>query len=398
MSSRSSSGSDTFSDIEELLEIGTRCRELRKEKDMLRGSQSQSFELIRRLELHVKTLSEARADNEKRIQELERELKNCFEEIDYLQDQLNARNEEVCCLSERVHSLELKVTDVDSLEEKVGRLTEELNWSNAERLILIKELESKDVEFQNSASCIEKLEESISSVALEYQCEIESMRLDLMALEQSSFEAKKFQEETAQETTRMNWLIQDLELQIQNERKNTESLNKENDDLREKLDESEINSRIFCQKIEEQFDRWLEMKDGSQLNSESLSRVLERDISTCGDILGPLLSRQAVLGVTDADFKDKMDIMSRQIHGYEVLVKQLKEEVKTEKLKAKEEAEDVAQEMAELRYQITGLLEEERKRRACIEQISLQRISELEAQIKKDRRKRISSVRLIHEA
>ena len=93
-------------------------------------------------------------------------------------------------------------------------------------------------------------------------------------------------------------------------------------------------------------------------------------------------------------------------------------------MKAKEEAEDVAQEMAELRYQITGLLEEERKRRACIEQISLQRISELEAQvlksryvnffkkkfllkiyfslvlikIKKDRRKRISSVRLIHEA
>ncbi|GFZ17042.1 hypothetical protein Acr_26g0003120 [Actinidia rufa] len=145
---------------------------------------------------------------------------------------------------------------------------------------------------------------------------------------------------------------------------------------------------------------------------------------TCGDILGPLLSRLAVLGVTDADFKDKMDVMSRQIHGYEVLVKQLKEEVKTEKLKAKGEAEDVAQEMAELRYQITGLLEEERKRRACIEQISLQRISELEAQvlksryvnffkkkillkiyfsfvlikIKKDRRKRISSVRLIHEA
>ena len=54
-------------------------------------------------------------------------------------------------------------------------------------------------------------------------------------------------------------------------------------------------------------------------------------------------------------------------------------------MKAKEEAEDVAQEMAELRYQITGLLEEERKRRACIEQISLQRISELEAQVLKSR-------------
>ncbi|PSS07961.1 TATA element modulatory factor like [Actinidia chinensis var. chinensis] len=394
MSSRSSSGSSNFSDIEELVEIGTRCQ-LRKEKDMLRGSQSQSFELIRRLELHVKTISEARADNEKRIQELERELKNCSEEIDYLQDQLNARNEVVCCLSEHVHSLELKVTDMDSLEEKVGRLTEELNWSNVERLILIKELENKDVELQNSASCIEKLEESVSSVALEYQCEIESMRLDLMALKQSSLEAKKFQDEAAQEKARMNELIQDLELQIQNARKNSESLNKENNELREKLDASEINTRIFCQKIEEQFEGWLENKNGPQLNTESSSRVLETDISTCGNILGPLLSRLAVVGATDADFKD---IMSRQIRGYEVLVKQLKEEVKTEKLKAKEEAEDLAQEMAELRYQITDLLEEERKRRACIEQISLQRISELEAQIKKDRRESFSSVSLIHEA
>ena len=50
-------------------------------------------------------------------------------------------------------------------------------------------------------------------------------------------------------------------------------------------------------------------------------------------------------------------------------------------MKAKEEAEDLAQEMAELRHKITGLLEEERKRRACIEQASLRRISELEAQV-----------------
>lgn len=50
-------------------------------------------------------------------------------------------------------------------------------------------------------------------------------------------------------------------------------------------------------------------------------------------------------------------------------------------MKAKEEAEDMAQEMAELRYQITGSLEEECKRRAYIEQVSLQRIAELEAQV-----------------
>lgn len=146
-----------------------------------------------------------------------------------------------------------------------------------------------------------------------------------------------------------------------------------------------------------------------------------------------------------------MDTMSSQIREYELLMKQLKvwhinwgrefiiqrpsdlfsmqlqnwlqEEVKAEKSKARDEAEDLAQEMAELRYQLTGLLEEERKRRACIEQISLQRIAQLEAQvvtlkfvyfswgenllkfilfwvlikIKREQTKSFSSVRLIHE-
>ena len=55
--------------------------------------------------------------------------------------------------------------------------------------------------------------------------------------------------------------------------------------------------------------------------------------------------------------------------------------MREEKLKAKEEAEDLTQEMAELRYHITGMLEEECKRRACIEQASLQRIAELESQV-----------------
>lgn len=58
-----------------------------------------------------------------------------------------------------------------------------------------------------------------------------------------------------------------------------------------------------------------------------------------------------------------------------------KDELKEEKLKAKEEAEDLTQEMAELRYNMTCLLEEEYKRRACIEHAALQRISNLETQV-----------------
>ncbi|CAL5362355.1 unnamed protein product [Camellia sinensis] len=391
MSSQSSSGSENSFEIEELLQIGTRCQEAKEREGHVERFTISKFRTDqRRLEAHAKTLYKARAEDEKHIQELERELKNCSQEIDYLQDQLNARNDEVYCLGEHVHSLELKLANMESLEEKVGRLREELKWSNSERLILMQELESKEVEIQQSAACIEKLEESISPVSLEYQCEIESMKLDL---EQNCFEAKKFKEEAAREKLKMNELIQDFECQIQDAQKVIECLNEENKELREKLETSEKNARVFCQKMEEQFEEWLE-NDGPQLNTQPLSHELEKDVSTCGDILGPLLFRLAV----DAAFKDKMDKMSCQILEYELLLKQLKEELRAEKLKAKEEAEDLAQEMAELRYQITGLLEEERKRRACIEQISLQRIAELEAQIQREQRKTFSSVKLIHEA
>jgi hypothetical protein len=57
------------------------------------------------------------------------------------------------------------------------------------------------------------------------------------------------------------------------------------------------------------------------------------------------------------------------------------EELREQKLKAKDDAEDLTQEMAELRYQITGMLEEEYKRRSCIEQAAIQHIQELEAQV-----------------
>ncbi|BFG32849.1 hypothetical protein CerSpe_191230 [Prunus speciosa] len=391
MSSSTKGNSVSSFDDEELLQIGTRCRELKKEKDMLKESHSQSFGLIRRLEVHVNSLSEACTEDKKQIQMLEKELKNCSQEIDYLQDQLNARNAEVNLLEEHTHSLEFKLADMENLQETVDRLRDELKKSYSERLFLIEELESKEIELQNSALCIDKLEESISSMSLESQCEIESMKLDILALEHSFLEVKKIQEETVQEKTRMSELIQELEVQCQNAHKTTESLDMENKELRKKLDASETNTRIFCQRVE----KWLE-KDRIQLNSRSSLGQLEGNYifskeMSCGEVLGPLFSKLAIVVAPDADSIMKMEKMSHIIQDYELLVKQLKEELKEEKLKAKEEAEDLAQEMAELRYRMTGLLEEECKRRACIEQASLQRISELEAQVTKERTQSVRS-------
>ena len=179
------------------------------------------------------------------------------------------------CLEEHIHSLELKFTDMENLQEKVDRLREELKRSDSERLFLMQELESMEVELQKSNLCIEKLEESISSMALESQCEIESMRLDIMALEQGCFEAKKIQEETVQEKARMDGLIEELEVQFQNAKKIMECLDKENKELKEKLDTSETNARVFCQKIEE----WLENKDILHQNSQTSLSEPENNIS-----------------------------------------------------------------------------------------------------------------------
>lgn len=189
---------------------------------------------------------------------------------DYLQDQLNARNAEVNFLKEHTHSLEFKLADMENLQEMVDKLKDELKKSYSERMFLLEELEGKEIELQNSALCIDKLEESISSMSLESQCEIESMKLDILALEHSFLEVKKIQEETVQEKARMSKLIQELEVQCQNAHKTTESLDMENKELRKRLDASDTNTRIFCQRVE----KWLE-KDRIQPDSESLLGQLE---------------------------------------------------------------------------------------------------------------------------
>lgn len=194
---------------------------------------------------------------------------------DYLQDQLNARHEEVYSLSEHVHSLELKLADMENLQDKAGQLEEELRRSDSECLLLMEELQSKEERLRNSAFYVKKLEETISSSALESQCEIESLKIDMIALEQTCVEAKKIQKENIQEKARVNSLIKELEVQIQDSQEITECLDKENKELKEKLDSYEANGRLFCQKIEE----WMEKEDRTQLDIQSFVSELERNLT-----------------------------------------------------------------------------------------------------------------------
>ncbi|CAH8388070.1 unnamed protein product [Eruca vesicaria subsp. sativa] len=390
-SSRGDSSEISF-DADELLQFGSTRIELRKEKDLLRKSQPHSIELVRRLELHSKSLSESRREDTARIRTMEIELLNCYKEIGYLRDQLIFKSKEMSYLNEHVHSLESKLAESGNWEEEVKFLREELCMSKSEHLLLLQELESKETKLQCSSLSVEKLEETISSLTLESLCEMESMKLDITALEQALVDAMRIQEESIQEKDHLKGIVEEVQFQSQEAQEKAKSFEKQNEELRDRIAASEKSIKEFFVSTKER----LESGDEQQLLNAKcffaeLSHVfpVSSEVRECFDaIIKRLeLSRNVTL-------IDKMEGMGKQIQMQEDLVKRLKEELKQEKLKAKEEAEDLTQEMAELRYQMTCLLDEERKRRVCIEQASLQRIAELEAQIKRET-KRHSSTELV---
>ncbi|XP_010483784.1 PREDICTED: lamin-B2-like [Camelina sativa] len=315
---------------------------------------------------------------------MEKELLNCYQEIDYLRDQVNVRGLEVNYLSERVLDLEVKVNESGNLEEEVQFLREELCTSKSEQLLLLQELESTETELHLSRFSVEKLEESISSLTLESQCELESMKLDVVALEQAVFDAKKVQGESIQENEKLREIVKELQLKSREAQENAECLEKQNKVLRERCVASERNIAEYCQRFKE---RW-ESESESPVNLECFFAELNHMLPVpdeARECVHEIIKKAGIF--KDAKLRDKMEDMARKICEYEDLVRELKDELKEEKLKAKEEAEDLTQEMAELRYKMTCSLEEECKRRACIEQASLQRIANLEAQIKREKNK-----------
>ena len=91
------------------------------------------------------------------------------------------------------------------------------------------------------------------------------MKLDMMGLEQSLFEAKKIQGETIDENNRMSTSIEELQVALQDAQKNIITLETEIRELEEKLDTANKNSRISSQKDE----YWLENNDRLQLETQS---------------------------------------------------------------------------------------------------------------------------------
>lgn len=183
---------------------------------------------------------------------------------DYLRDQVNFRGQEMNDLSEHVLDLEVKVNESGRLEEEVNYLREELCTSKSEQLLLLQELESAETELQLSLFSVEKLEESISSLTLESQCEIESMKLDIAALEQALFDAHKFQGESIQENDKLREVVKELQLKSQEAEENAECLEKQNKKLMERCVASERNIKELCQSFKER----LESEGEAPVNAE----------------------------------------------------------------------------------------------------------------------------------
>ena len=205
---------------------------------------------------------------------------------DYLQDQLSARNTEVNYLEARVLGLEMKLEEMEYLQEEAFSLREELQRSNSKQVSLMQELETKELKLEKSAFSIEKLEESISSLALESQLEVESMKLDMMALEQSLFEAKKIQDETLEEKNRTSRLVDKLQVAFKDAQKIITSLDEENRELREKLDTANRNAKIFSQKVEDRLENKekSQFKNQSSLSSLHINSTISEDIRYILDV------------------------------------------------------------------------------------------------------------------
>ncbi|XP_020104396.1 paramyosin [Ananas comosus] len=371
------------------------------------GGEAHSLNHRPRLQLDGNGVSGACRKDEIYIEKLERELRNCSQEIEYLQDQLNLRNVEANFIGEHVHSLELKLMELEKLNDE----------ANSRCLVLMEELNRKAAELQNSALEIQKLE----TIVLDSQCEVESLKLDITAQEEKCFEADSFSgQQLAQEEARLALQLRQAELQLSEAQQVINSLEGENKQLKELLLERDAKTKRSFSTVEEKFDNLLkqyketsasigskvdeafllEIKRGSEAFLLALNKELSlpHEMGNFEDFLGQFLSKLAVVTACDQHIKYEIEKMANQIQESEGLIKQLKEELREEKLKAKEEAEDLTQEMAELRYQITGMLEEEYKRRAFIEQASIKRIQELEAQVIKEQKKSIAALRRYQEA
>ncbi|KAG6469133.1 hypothetical protein ZIOFF_073831 [Zingiber officinale] len=330
-------------------------------------------------------------------------------------------------MAEQVQSLELKLAGAEKLNDKLKIVSNELVQADSQCLRLMRELKNTKEELIKS----DLQRENHEAVILDLQCEIESLKLEITALEQRYVEDERLGQQLAEEKTRTDECFVTLQIQLKEKQHVISCLEDENTALRERMilfhehaNQSPNDVKLdkylrYYSKIMTQMllpgdldealvqSTWKHVRGvvactayyASVCAMHVLRRlgmgIFQHCLPSSGNVV-PSIAKQTATS-QDEIVKDEIEKMAKQIHESGLLVKQLKEELKEVKLKANEEAEDLTQEMAELRYQFTVMLEEESKRRAFVEEASIRRVEDLELQVQNEQERSATAMRRFQE-
>lgn len=171
-------------------------------------------------------------------------------------------------MGEQIHSLELKLTELEKFPERVRVMDNELVRSDSQCWLLMEEIRCKEEELQKAALQIDKLE----SAALDSQCEIESLKLDLTTLEQRLFDAESFPQHIVEHKAKIDKQLREHELQLHEARETIDQLVLENKQLEELLP---IRApKRSPSRVGDQLDKTFE--NGGHVEHERDSVILER--------------------------------------------------------------------------------------------------------------------------
>jgi hypothetical protein len=132
----------------------------------------------------------------------------------------------------------------------------------------MEEIRLKEEELQKAAAQIDKLE----SAALDSQCEIESLKLDLTTLDQRLCDAESFAQHAAEHNSRIDKQLEEPELYLHEARKTIDQLVLENTQLKELLHTR--SPERFPSRAGLQLDKTLENGDHAEHERDNV--ILER--------------------------------------------------------------------------------------------------------------------------
>lgn len=134
-------------------------------------------------------------------------------------------------MAEQVQSLELKLAGAEKLNDKLKIVSNELVQADSQCLRLMRELKNTKEELIKS----DLQRENLEAVILDLQCEIESLKLEITALEQRYVEAERLGQQLAEEKAGMDECFETLQIQLKEKQNMISYLEDENTVLRERM-------------------------------------------------------------------------------------------------------------------------------------------------------------------